>query len=131
MRFGLVMSEVFTGLRRNVSMVISVVLVTFVSLTFVGAAILMQAQIGTMRDFWENRAQVAVYMCTSVSTQSNTCGRLTRARAIATRCCSPPLSSWGKRFSLPSRPTRRSASGTAWCTKPLDEPITCSVKATF
>lgn len=72
MRFGLVMSEVFTGLRRNVSMVISVVLVTFVSLTFVGAAILMQAQIGTMRDFWENRAQVAVYMCTSVSTQ-DTC----------------------------------------------------------
>lgn len=72
MRFSLVMSEVFTGLRRNVSMVISVVLVTFVSLTFVGAAILMQAQIGTMRDFWENRAQVAVYMCTSVSTQ-DTC----------------------------------------------------------
>lgn len=69
MRFSLVMSEVFTGLRRNISMVISVVLVTFVSLTFVGAAILMQAQIGTMRDFWEDRAQVAVYMCTSVSTQ--------------------------------------------------------------
>lgn len=69
MRFSLVMSEVFTGLRRNISMVISVVLVTFVSLTFVGAAILMQSQIGTMRDFWEDRAQVAVYMCTSVSTQ--------------------------------------------------------------
>jgi len=45
-----------------------VVLVTFVSLTFVGAAILMQMQIGTMRDFWVERAQVAVYMCTSIST---------------------------------------------------------------
>lgn len=62
------MSEAFTGLRRNVSMVVSVVLVTFVSLTFVGAAILMQMQIGTMRDFWVERAQVAVYMCTSIST---------------------------------------------------------------
>jgi cell division transport system permease protein len=39
-----------------------------VSLTFVGAAILMQMQIGTMRDFWVERAQVAVYMCTSIST---------------------------------------------------------------
>jgi cell division transport system permease protein len=68
MRFGLIMSEAFTGLRRNLSMVVSVVLVTFVSLTFVGAAILMQMQIGTMRDFWVERAQVAVYMCTSIST---------------------------------------------------------------
>ena len=68
MRFGLIMSEAYTGLRRNVSMVVSVVLVTFVSLTLVGAAILMQMQIGTMRDFWVERAQVAVYMCTSIST---------------------------------------------------------------
>ncbi|WP_109210735.1 MULTISPECIES: permease-like cell division protein FtsX [Microbacterium] len=68
MRFGLIMSEAFTGLRRNLSMVVSVVLVTFVSLTFVGAAILIQMQIGTMRDFWVERAQVAVYMCTNIST---------------------------------------------------------------
>lgn len=72
MRFGLILSEAFTGLRRNASMVISVVLVTFVSLTFVGAAMLMQMQIGQMRDFWVDRAQVAVYMCTSVS-DSDTC----------------------------------------------------------
>jgi cell division transport system permease protein len=62
------MSEAFTGLRRNVSMVVSVILVTFVSLTFVGAAMLMQMQIATMRDFWVERAQVAVYMCTTIST---------------------------------------------------------------
>lgn len=68
MRAGLILGEVLTGLRRNASMVISVVLVTFVSLTFVGAAMLMQMQIGTMKEFWSDRAQVAVYMCTSVST---------------------------------------------------------------
>ncbi|MDE0545642.1 permease-like cell division protein FtsX [Microbacterium sp. C7(2022)] len=72
MRFALVLSEAFSGLRRNVSMVISVVLVTFVSLTFVGAAMLMQMQIGTMRDFWVDRAQVAIYMCTDIS-QAVTC----------------------------------------------------------
>lgn len=73
MRFGLILSEAFSGLRRNASMVISVVLVTFVSLTFVGAAILMQMQIGQMRDFWVDRAQVAIYLCTDISTQVATC----------------------------------------------------------
>ena len=72
MRVGLILSEAFTGLRRNASMVISVVLVTFVSLTFVGAAMLMQMQIGTMRDYWADRAQVAVFMCSAFS-QEPTC----------------------------------------------------------
>jgi cell division transport system permease protein len=49
-------------------MVISVVLVTFISLTFVGAAILLQVQITQMKSYWFDRAQVAVYMCTEFST---------------------------------------------------------------
>ncbi|MEC5170101.1 permease-like cell division protein FtsX [Glaciihabitans sp. GrIS 2.15] len=68
MRFGLIMSEVGNGLRRNISMVVSVVLVTFISLTFVGAAILLQFQIGQMKGYWNDRAQVSVYMCTDSST---------------------------------------------------------------
>ena len=67
MRFGLILSEAFSGLRRNASMVISVILVTFVSLTFVGAAMLMQMQIGKMQSYWADRAQVAVFMCSTVS----------------------------------------------------------------
>lgn len=63
MRVRLVLAEALSGLRRNISMVISVVLVTFVSLTFVGAALLMQMQIGTMRDYWADRAQVAIFLC--------------------------------------------------------------------
>jgi len=73
-RFALILGEVGTGLRRNVSMVISVVLVTFISLTFVGAAILLQMQIGQMKNFWYDKAQVAVYMCTSTSTGANCAG---------------------------------------------------------
>ncbi|WP_427871054.1 permease-like cell division protein FtsX [Leucobacter luti] len=72
MRVGLVLGEVWNGLRRNLSVVISVILVTFVSLTFVGAAILMQLQIQQMKTFWYDRAQVAVYLCTDYD-QSATC----------------------------------------------------------
>lgn len=72
MRVGLVLGEVWNGLRRNLSVVISVILVTFVSLTFVGAAILMQLQVQQMKTFWYDRAQVAVYLCTEYD-QSATC----------------------------------------------------------
>jgi len=64
MRVGLVISEVGQGLRRNLSMVVSVVLVTFISLTFVGVAILMQFQIDQMKGYWYDRSEVAVYLCT-------------------------------------------------------------------
>jgi cell division transport system permease protein len=48
-------------------MVISIILVTFLSLTFVGTAGLLQAQIGQMKTYWYDRAQVAVYLCTNTS----------------------------------------------------------------
>ena len=67
MRLGFVLGEVGQGLRRNVSMVISIVLVTLVSLTFVGTALLLQFQISQMKSFWYDRAQVAVYLCTDTS----------------------------------------------------------------
>ncbi|HLP23886.1 MAG TPA: permease-like cell division protein FtsX [Microbacteriaceae bacterium] len=73
MRSGLILREAAAGLRRNASMVVSVVLVTFVSLTFVGTAVLMQMQIVKMKGYWYDRAQVAVYLCTDVSS-ADTCG---------------------------------------------------------
>ena len=67
MNFGLIMSEVGQGFRRNLSMVVSVILVTFISLTFFGAAILLQMQIGELKGYWYDRAEVAVYLCTEIS----------------------------------------------------------------
>lgn len=95
MRLGLILGEALTGLRRNASMVISVVLVTFVSLTFVGAAMLMQLQIVTMKDFWADRAQVAVSMCTPVSIATTcTAGVATEEQlaAVEAQLDSPTLS---------------------------------------
>ena len=65
------MGEAASGLRRNISMVISVILVTFISLTFVGAAILLQLQIVQMKGYWYDRAQVAVYFCTASESTGN------------------------------------------------------------
>lgn len=71
MRFGLILSEVGQGFRRNLSMVVSVVLVTFISLTFFGAAILLQFQIGQTKGYWYDRAQVAIYFCIEDSARAN------------------------------------------------------------
>jgi cell division transport system permease protein len=71
MRFGFIFSEVGQGLRRNLSMVVSIVLVTFISLTFVGTASLLQLQIGQMKNYWYDRAQVAIYLCTDVSPEAS------------------------------------------------------------
>jgi len=83
MRLGLVLSEVGQGFRRNLSMVISVVLVTFISLTFFGAAILLQFQINQMKGYWYDRAQVAIYFCTDVQTEQPCNGAEASADQIA------------------------------------------------
>lgn len=67
MRLSTVFREAFSGLRRNVAMVVSIILVTFLSLTFVGTASLLQMQIGEMKNYWYDRAQVAVYLCSPIS----------------------------------------------------------------
>jgi cell division transport system permease protein len=63
MRLAFILGEIGSGLRRNLSMVVSVVLVTFISLTFVGGAALLQLQITQMKGFWYDKVQVAVFLC--------------------------------------------------------------------
>ncbi len=64
-------SEVGSGLRRNVSMAISVVLVTMVSMFLLGLGLLAQRQADTMKGYWYDRIQVSIYLCTDDSRQPN------------------------------------------------------------
>lgn len=71
MKISFMLRELGSGLRRNMNMVISVVLVTFVSLTFVGSAALLQMQIGQLKGFWYDKVQVTIYLCNDVPTVQN------------------------------------------------------------
>ncbi|MFB9956470.1 permease-like cell division protein FtsX [Cellulomonas denverensis] len=73
MRMQFILSEIGIGLRRNLSMAISVILVTFVSLTFVGAAALLQMQIGKMKDDWYDKVEVSVFLCPAGESPEPTC----------------------------------------------------------
>ncbi|MFV0633177.1 permease-like cell division protein FtsX [Demequina sp.] len=63
MRLKFILGEVFNGLRRNATMALSVVLVTFVSLTFVGAAVLTQMQVQQLKDAWYGKVEVSIFLC--------------------------------------------------------------------
>ena len=52
MRLAFVLSQVGQGLRRNLAMSVAVIIVTCVSLLFVGSAALAQIQINNLRDTW-------------------------------------------------------------------------------
>ena len=67
MRLQFMLSEIWIGLRRNMSMAVSVVLVTMVSLFFLGFGLLAQRQVDTMKDYWYDRVQVSIFMCTKNS----------------------------------------------------------------
>lgn len=78
MRARFVLSQIGNGLRRNLAMAISVVLVTFISLTFVGSAVLLQMQVGKAKDDWYDRVEVNVYLCPAgEATQSCPDGEVT------------------------------------------------------
>lgn len=71
MRWQFIASQTFNGLRRNMAMAFAVILVTFISLTFVGMGSLLQFQVAKMRTFLYDQVQVAVFMCPDLSTVSN------------------------------------------------------------
>lgn len=73
MRVGFLLGEVANGLRRNTSMFVSVVLVTMVSLFFLGVGLLAQAQVDTAKGYWYDRVQVSIFLCTSTTSEVAAC----------------------------------------------------------
>ena len=74
MRARYILGEILTGLWRNIAMVISVVIVTAVSLTFVGAGALMQKQIMDMKSTLVEQSQVTIFLCSPHSTTASCAG---------------------------------------------------------
>jgi cell division transport system permease protein len=71
MRLPFILSEIWVALRRNLSMSVSVTLVTMVAVLFLGLGILTQRQVGTMKDYWYDRVQVSIFLCTANSDLPN------------------------------------------------------------
>jgi cell division transport system permease protein len=62
MRANFVLSEVATGLRRNLTMTVAMIITTSISLGFFGGSLLVARQIGEMRALYYDKLQVSIYL---------------------------------------------------------------------
>ncbi len=71
MRAQFVLSEVWIGLRRNLTMTIALVVVVAISLSLLGTGLLFVKQVDNTRSYWQSRVQLSVYLCTSQAISAN------------------------------------------------------------
>lgn len=75
MRSDLVAREVLTGLRRNVTMTIAMVLTTAISLGLVGAGLLAVRTIDRTEELYSDRVEVQVALTADLSATDTDCGQ--------------------------------------------------------
>lgn len=106
MRFQFILSEIGIGLRRNIAMTVSVVLVTAVSLFLVGFGLIWQKQVDSLKDYWYGRVQVSIFLC-GADSDAPTCadGPVTQAQKsqIEADLASPQLQPYVKQVFYESK----------------------------
>ena len=68
MRSQFVFSEIWIGLRRNLTMTMALIVVVAISLSLLGTGLLFVKQVDRTRSFWQGRVEMSVYFCTTTST---------------------------------------------------------------
>jgi cell division transport system permease protein len=77
MRFSFVSKEVGNGLRRNLTMTVALIVSVAVSLSLVGAALLMSAQVDRMKGYWYDKIEVSIFLCGKTSVAFTCTGAVT------------------------------------------------------
>jgi cell division transport system permease protein len=73
MRASFVLSEVLTGLRRNVTMTVAMILTTAVSLATLGGGLLFVRMIDKTQSLYQDKLEVSVYLIDDVSANDKAC----------------------------------------------------------
>ncbi|HEY8826810.1 MAG TPA: permease-like cell division protein FtsX [Jatrophihabitantaceae bacterium] len=79
MRANFVLSGVATGIRRNATMTIALILSTAIALAFVGASILANTEITKFKHKYEDKINVSVYLCARLHANDPNCQHKTTA----------------------------------------------------
>ena len=67
MRANFIFSEVWIGLRRNLTMTIAVIITVAVGMAMLGVGLMINAQVGKMQNYWYDKVEVSVFLCTKNS----------------------------------------------------------------
>jgi cell division transport system permease protein len=77
MRFSFISKEVGNGLRRNFTMTVALIVSVAVSLSLVGAALLLSAQVDRMKGYWYDKIEVSIFLCGNTSVAFTCTGAVT------------------------------------------------------
>src|SRR3712207_499661 len=67
MRVNFVLSEVATGLRRNLTMTVAMILTTAISLGLMGTGLLIAGMISDMKEIYYDKVQVSIFLADDVT----------------------------------------------------------------
>ena len=78
MRVNFVLSEVATGLRRNLTMTVAMILTTAISLGLMGTGLLIAGMISDMKEIYYDKVQVSIFLADDVTDEQRSAieGRL-------------------------------------------------------
>ncbi len=71
MRAQFVMQEIWIGLRRNLTMTISLVITVAIAMALFGTGLLIKAQVENSKDYWYGKVQVSIFLCVKTSSNTN------------------------------------------------------------
>jgi cell division transport system permease protein len=79
MRSNFVFSEIWIGLRRNLTMTVALIVVVAISLSLLGTGLLFVKQVDSTRTYWQSKVEISVYLCYADSPNPSCHGAATPA----------------------------------------------------
>jgi cell division transport system permease protein len=67
MRSQFVLSEIWIGLRRNLTMTMALIVVVAISLSLLGTGLLFVKQVDRTRTYWQGKVELSIYLCVKTS----------------------------------------------------------------
>jgi cell division transport system permease protein len=71
MRVQFVLQEIWIGLRRNLTMTISLVITVAIAMALFGTGLLIKAQVDSSKSYWFDKIEVSIFLCSKASSTPN------------------------------------------------------------
>jgi cell division transport system permease protein len=67
MRVQFVLQEIWIGLRRNLTMTVSLVITVAIAMALFGTGLLIRQQVNSSKTYWYDRVEVSIFLCAKTS----------------------------------------------------------------
>ncbi|OLT18497.1 cell division protein FtsX [Actinomadura sp. CNU-125] len=70
MRVQFVLQEIWIGLRRNLTMTISLIITVAIAMALFGTGLLIRAEVSSSKSYWQDKIEVSIFLCAKTSSNS-------------------------------------------------------------